>query len=229
MLREFSAEIPCRSHLWGLAFLRTKKSLNPIGNADEGKKSSFAGDGLKKKVCPSWESDKKQVSQLNKSIMHAKVYQITKHRVDKENYLNENTLTQGDSSDYDYCSEISEEERAESIDTLVNQILPKGMFTLVGSDELVFNGGNYEWIHKWVDAIHKKSDEVTADNVTHWIGAAYQLQKVINNPLGTDSHFYLSESTTQTFAEPSAELMRMVCKLRKGERLYIGGIIDYHF
>ena len=43
--------------------------------------------------------------------MHAKVYQITKHRVDKENYLNENTLTQGDSSDYDYCSEISEEER----------------------------------------------------------------------------------------------------------------------
>jgi hypothetical protein len=184
---------------------------------------------LKRKVCPSWESDKKQVSQLNKSIMHAKVYQITKRRVDKENYLNENTLTQGDSSDYDYCSEISEEERVESIDTLVNQILPKGMFTLVGSDELVFNGGNYEWIHKWVDAIHKKSDEVTAENVTHWIGAAYQLQKVINNPLGTDSHFYLSESTTQTFAEPSAELMRMVCKLRKGERLYIGGIIDYHF
>jgi len=191
MLREFSAEIPCRSHLWGLALLRTKKSLNPIGNAE--------------------------------------VYQITKRRVDKENYLNENTLTQGDSSDYDYCSEISEEERVESIDTLVNQILPKGMFTLVGSDELVFNGGNYEWIHKWVDAIHKKSDEVTAENVTHWIGAAYQLQKVINNPLGTDSHFYLSESTTQTFAEPSAELMRMVCKLRKGERLYIGGIIDYHF
>jgi phosphate:Na+ symporter len=24
-------------------------------------------------------------------------------------------------------------------------------------------------------------------------------------------------------------LMRMICKLRKGERLYIGGIIDYHF
>ena len=193
------------------------------------KKSSSAGDGLKKKVCPARKSDKIQVSQQNTSIMHAKVYQITKRRVGKENYLNENTLTQGDSSDYDYCSEISEEERAESIDTLVNNILPKGMFTLIGSDELVFNGGTPDWIHKWVDAIHKKSDEVTADNVTHWIGAAYQLQKVINNPLGTDSHFYLSESTTQTFGEPSAELMRMVCKLRKGERLYIGGIIDYHF
>ena len=161
--------------------------------------------------------------------MHAKVYQITKHRVDEDNFLNENTLEQGESTDYDYCSEISEEERAESIGTLVNDILPKGMFTLVGSDELVFNGGTTEWIHNWVNAIHEKSDDVNVGNVTHWIGAAYQLKKVINNPLGTDSHFYLSETTTQTYGEESAELMRMVCKLRIGERLYIGGIIDYHF
>ena len=47
--------------------------------------------------------------------MHAKVFQITKQRVDKENMLNENTLTQGDSSDYDYCSNISEEERKEKL------------------------------------------------------------------------------------------------------------------
>ena len=37
MFREFSAEIPCRSHLLGLALLRTKKCLNPIGHADEKK------------------------------------------------------------------------------------------------------------------------------------------------------------------------------------------------
>ena len=52
MLREFSAEIPCRSHPLGLALYRAKKSLYPIGNADEVKKSSFAGDGLKKKSLP---------------------------------------------------------------------------------------------------------------------------------------------------------------------------------
>ena len=104
--------------------------------------------------------------------MHAKVYQITKHRVDEDNILNENTLEQGESTDYDYCSEISEEERAESIDTLVNNILPKGMFTLVGTDELVFNGGTTEWIHNWVNAIHEKSEDVNVGNVTHWVGAA---------------------------------------------------------
>ena len=40
--------------------------------------------------------------------MHAKVFQITKQRVSEDNILNENTLEQGDSSDYDYCSEISQ-------------------------------------------------------------------------------------------------------------------------
>ena len=48
-----------------------------------------------------------QVKHLNQFAMHAKVFQITKQRVDKENTLDENTLTQGDGSYYDYCSEIS--------------------------------------------------------------------------------------------------------------------------
>ena len=72
--------------------------------------------------------------------MHAKVFQITKQRVDKENTLDENTLTQGDGSYYDYCSEISDETRKEMIDYLVNVLLPKGMSSLVGTDEMVYNG-----------------------------------------------------------------------------------------
>ena len=79
--------------------------------------------------------------------MHAKVFQLTKQRVDKENTLDENTLTQGDGSYYDYCSEISDETRTEMIDYLVNELLPKGMFTLVGIDEMVYNGGANEWTH----------------------------------------------------------------------------------
>ena len=161
--------------------------------------------------------------------MHAKVYQITKQRVDVDNILNENTLEQGDGSYYDYCSNISEEDRIEMIQVLVNEILPKGMFTLRGTDEIVYNGGGIEWIHKWVKEIHEKASKVTYENVTEWIGPAYQLKKVLKNPLHTDSHFYLSEDTTQSYAEPSVELMRMVCKLPIGAHLFIGGVIDFHF
>ena len=161
--------------------------------------------------------------------MHTKVFQITKQRVDNENTLNENTLTQGDGSFYDYCAEITPEYRKEMIVILVNEIMPKGMFTLLDNDEIVYNGGADEWKKQWVKAIHDKAMKVTADNVMEWIGPAYQLEKELKNPLHTDSHFYLSEETWQSYAEPSAELMEMVCSLPVGTHLYIGGIIDFHF
>ena len=86
-------------------------------------------------------------------IMHAKVFQITCERVDKENTLNEDTLTQGDGSFYDYCSEITPEFRKAMIVILVNEILPKGMFTLIEDDEIVYNGGSEEWKSEGVNAI----------------------------------------------------------------------------
>lgn len=36
--------------------------------------------------------------------MHSKIFQITTTKVDKECYLNEDTLMQGDNSYFDYCN-----------------------------------------------------------------------------------------------------------------------------
>ena len=120
--------------------------------------------------------------------MHAKVFQLTKSRVDEENILDENTLAQGDGSYYDYCSEISNETRTELIAYLVNELLPKGMFTLVGIDEMVYNGGADKWKAKWVKAIHDKAREVTTENVLDWIGPTYQLE-ICSLPVGTHLYF----------------------------------------
>jgi hypothetical protein len=80
-----------------------------------------------------------------------------------------------------------------------------------------------------VDAIHAKAEMVNADNVMDWVGASYQLEKELENPLHTDFHFYLSEDNSQTYAEPSKELMKTVSTLEEGTHLYVGGVIDYHF
>lgn len=58
--------------------------------------------------------------------MHSKIFQITETRVDRDNYLNEDTLEQGDGHYYDYCSEIDEEERKFHIANLIEKALPKG-------------------------------------------------------------------------------------------------------
>lgn len=41
--------------------------------------------------------------------MHSRIFQISKMWIEKENYLNEDTLQQGDGSFYDYCAEIDDE------------------------------------------------------------------------------------------------------------------------
>ena len=74
-------------------------------------------------------------NKLNFKIMHSRIFQISTEQIDKENYLDENTLNQGDDSFYDYCANIDDEERKEDIANLVNY-LPKGMFELVSEDTI---------------------------------------------------------------------------------------------
>lgn len=162
--------------------------------------------------------------------MRAKVFQITLQRVDEDNILNEDTLTQGETgSDYDWCQEISKEDRKKAIRSLVENTLPKGMFSLVSDDEMVYNGGLEEWKKEWVADVQKKAAEISTENIMQGCGAAWQLQKALENPLKTDNHFYLCEDNYQSYAEQSAELMRFINELEKGTHLFIGGVIDYHF
>ncbi len=161
--------------------------------------------------------------------MHSKIFQITRTRVSQDDYLNENTLTQGDSSYFDYCAEIDEAERKYHIGVLVNHILPKGMFELVAEDTIRYIGGADKWQADFVAGMRSKAAAVTPDKVLEWIGPVYQLEKYLKNPLDTAYWFYMDEEGLQSHAEQSYEFMRQVCEFEPGTTLYIGGVIDYHF
>ena len=129
--------------------------------------------------------------------MHSRVFQISTTQIDKENYLNEDTLNQGDNSFYDYCADISDEERKEEITNLVNSILPKGMFELVSEDTIRYTGdGMEQWKEKYVAEIRKKADAITVENMFEW-SSTYYLKQAIDNPLNTGYHFYLNRDGCQ--------------------------------
>lgn len=161
--------------------------------------------------------------------MHSKIFQITETRVSKDNYLNEDTLTQGDDSFFDYCAEIDDEERQFHIDNLVNNILPKGMFELVSDDTIRYKGGAERWREDFVADIRSRAEALTPESVQDWIGPVYQLEKFLKNPLDTAYWFYMDEEGLQSNAEQSYEFLRQVCEFKPGTLLYIGGVIDYHF
>ena len=161
--------------------------------------------------------------------MHSTIFQITKTRVEKENFLNEDTLTQGDNSHFDYCAEMDDKVRKEEIDYLVNHILPKGMFELTSEDTILYKGGADKWKEDFVSEIRKKAEAITPDKVQDWIGPVYQLEKFLKDPLDTGYWFYTDAEGVQSYAEQSYEFLREVCDLEPDTTLYIGGVIDYHF
>ena len=159
--------------------------------------------------------------------MHSKIIQITTNKAIE--LLNENTLYQDNFSQYDYCSEISNDTRQEVIKDLVNNVLPKGMFTFIAPDTLRYNGSIEEWEKEFVATIQQKAQEITVNNWSEWAGETYKLEKYLKNPLETSYQFYTGKYVEEPFAECSRDFMQMVKKLHKGDILYIGGVIDYHF
>lgn len=165
---------------------------------------------------------------LNFDSMHSRIFQISTEPISKENYLNEDTLEQGDFAPYDYCSEINAEQRRWNIKRLVNEVLPKGMFELTSEDTMRYNGGIEQWKEEYVANIRAKAEAINVDNMLSW-NTRNELEKAIKNPLRTDNHFYLNGDGCQSFAEESFAFMDFVCSLEPDTILYIGGVIDYHF
>lgn len=159
--------------------------------------------------------------------MHSRIFQITQKQVKRENYLNEDTLAQGDAARIDYCVEIGAKEREQSIACLVDDVLPKGMFTRLGANILRYNGGMTQWKEQAIATIREKAAALSSDNFFFGSGY-YDLRMAVENPLDTGFLFYMDSDGEQSFTETSYDFMFYVSILEEGTLLYIGGVIDYH-
>ena len=154
--------------------------------------------------------------------MHSRIFQITTEQVERENYLNENTLEQGDASPIDYCSEIDDDEREQNIACLVGAILPKGMFTRVGTNIIRYNGGMEQWKAETVAMIQEKAAALTADNLFRY-SAHRNLEQALVNPLDTAYLFYrtrrdcrVMQTSPTTSCSLSADWKREHCFISEG-------------
>ena len=160
--------------------------------------------------------------------MHSRIFQITTEQVERENYLNEDTLEQGDNVLIDYCAEIDDDEREENIACLVDDILPKSMFTRMGANIIRYNGGMEQWKAEAIAKIKEKAAALTTENYFRYREFC-ALQNAVVNPLDTAYLFYTDAEGGQSWAEKSHYFMQFVSGLEEGTLLYIGGVIDYHF
>lgn len=160
--------------------------------------------------------------------MHSTIYQISTEPIAENDYLNIDRIVAGENASISSVCENFEDGREFDIRFLLECILPKSMFSLTYKNTLTYMGGFTMWRKSHFDNIKDISATLTPANVMKWNGPIGQLKKAIINPLGTDALFVTEFYGGAGTAERSADLMDIVARLKKGDRLYIGAILGYH-
>lgn len=159
--------------------------------------------------------------------MHANIYQISPKLIAEE--LDQYTLTVGEGCHIDYCSPIDEQEREKAINLLLAYVLPKDMFSLLDSDTLVYKGGFEQWWKEYIDNLSAIYSKIRLNDSKSSIPFLYDVHYIIDDPLGCGEVFYL-ENDENGFNTSSKDFMfEVVSRLKPGDKLHIGGIIDAHF
>ena len=161
--------------------------------------------------------------------MHSTIYQIDIKPIAETDILRLDNIVAGEMASISYVYENNEEGREHDIKSLVEHIFPNGMFTLSARDTLTYNGGFAMWRKTHYENIKAISAQLTPANVMNWDGPIRLLKKAISNPLGTAALFVTEFYGGGGTAECSADFMDMVSNLKKGEKLYLGAILGYHY
>ena len=167
--------------------------------------------------------------------MHSYIFQVSTKpfNADEDYKLTEDNAVDYNAGRVDYAYPCEDYETA--VRHLMENILPKGMFTLVtipSEDEdsdptytLRYEGGFEEWAKQYVENIQAYAREVNVDNVLGWRSKSDDLRNYIDNPLNTMCLFCDTDSLN---GENSGYLMEIVKHLNVGDTLYFPTILGYH-
>lgn len=156
--------------------------------------------------------------------MHAKIYQISRERLNADEFITMSDLTESDmiSCCADYFDDVNENEY-DDLYQWVGEILSKAGFLREG-DALIYQGAE-RFMQEWVDAIKAAATVLETAIMKKWM-PMYRLKNVIDNThLGINHRFYMNEECMSF-----GEFMRDVfADLNPGDKLYLGGIVDFHY
>lgn len=161
--------------------------------------------------------------------MHGLIYQISDVPVAKDDYIESSELEEGDL--FDYCSEVSAREMESAINSLPKE-LPATMFSC-NKREITFLGGDKQFIQDWQVKLHKQIEHVQPEDLAEGRQGTtlylYQIEKILENVLGT-SVLFVDKDYNGCYPVKSTDfLFDCIARFSRGDKFYIGGILDYHF
>lgn len=158
--------------------------------------------------------------------MHSKIFQVSLTPIEKEDFRGTDDFYENYSSFADYISKnIEGEDRDITIDHLANKF--SAIFTRQG-DALVYNGKVKNFVRKWYAHIKKCARELSLTKMQDSISLHRIKDAVDCTHLDTSIRFYIED--WNGWAGPAKDLIDFIInKMKKGDKLYVGGVVDYHY
>lgn len=165
-------------------------------------------------------------------MAHSRIFQVSIRPIEADDYAQSSDFydNSGDFADY-IGDEVEGDDRKEDIDYLAHEL--RDLFTPdePGGDTLTYRGEDAmeAFKQRWADAIKDAAGKVTAMNILDWHGR-YDVKKVCEEAALNTSYRFKIEDWNGDYADTPAELVTYVAsKMKKGDKLYVGAVIDYHY
>lgn len=152
--------------------------------------------------------------------MHGRIYEFSLERMPQDDWCTEFSFYDNDISDFADWIGSSPSDRGYDLDDL-KRILPSSMFKMEGDEiEIISNGE--ELIENWLYELKEQVNNLDCQN---WAKEIWHIQRKIKNMLDADIMFrnYYGNILNPT------EFIEYCIRYYKGTKLYIGGIVDYHY
>jgi hypothetical protein len=164
-------------------------------------------------------------------MAHSRIFQVSIQPIEVDDYAVSSDFYENSGDFADYIGDEQEgDDRKDDIGHLADTL--RDLFTLDEDGEaLTYKGETAMAAFKqaYADCLREEADKVTAENILEW-QTRYEVRAISKEThLRTDYRFKI-EDWNGDFADTPAELISYVAdKMKEGEKLYIGAVIDYHY
>lgn len=163
-------------------------------------------------------------------MAHSKIFQISEAPIDTDDYKCSSDYYDNYQEFADWIGDEVEdgEERKECIEYLVKEL--DGMFSMGENDTLVFNGEEplNTFLEAWASKLQELAKSITKETIAS--GSALRDLRLVASDTHKNSDYRFDIENWTGCAAPFCDLIDFVSNgLKKGDKVYIGAIIDFHY
>lgn len=165
-------------------------------------------------------------------MAHGRIFQVSIKPIDADEWATPDDFYENSGDFADYIGDAQAgDDRQEDIDHLAETLAALFTQDKVGGDTLTYRGeaAMEQFKRDWCEAIREKTKAVLPQNILEWTGR-YDVRAVCNETHLRTGYRFKIEDWNGDYADTPAELICYVAsKMKEGDKLYIGAVIDFHY